>query len=145
MHFHKSLFLYVLFVFYRTKLSHNSNLVSGQISKSSVEKEVEDSNDSIKLLPEPSTTEKSREIKLGETFRFEELGPIIINPDGTTRRITNWENLTKQEQASTYRLISARNKKRLEGLQRRSEEDAKTTTDSTTVYEENAEQPEIQK
>ena len=135
MHFHLSLFLYVLFVLYRAKLFHGNNLVSGQISTTSVVEKEEDSNDSIKFLPEPSTTEKSREIKLGEAIRFEELGPIIINPDGTTRRITNWENLTKQEQASTFRLISARNKKRLEDLQRKTEDNSKTAS----VSEENAE------
>jgi predicted Fe-S protein YdhL (DUF1289 family) len=54
---------------------------------------------------------------LGEKIALEELGPIIINADGTTRRITNWVTLTKTEQDSTWRLIAARNLKRLKKLQ----------------------------
>ena len=138
---HLSIFLYILFVLYRTKFLQNNTSVLGQYSTTSpVENEVviEDSNDSIKFLPEPSTTgEKSREIKLGEAIRLEELGPIIINIDGTTRRITNWANLTKQEQASTFRLISARNKKRLAELQKRVENIDTTITDETTVIGDN--------
>ena len=44
---------------------------------------------------------------------------MIVNPDGTMRRITNWDILTKQEQESTWRIISARNKKRLDALKRK--------------------------
>lgn len=40
--------------------------------------------------------------------------------DGTTRRITNWDTLTKQEKDSSWRLISARNRKRIEVLQKKS-------------------------
>ena len=47
---------------------------------------------------------------------MDELGPIIINPDGTTRRITNWDTLTTQEKKSSWRLISKRNKERLAKL-----------------------------
>jgi len=51
-------------------------------------------------------------IKLGESIRFEEWGPIILNSDGTTRRITNWENLSDHEKEVTWRRISKRNEKR---------------------------------
>ena len=44
------------------------------------------------------------------------VGPIIVNTDGTTRRIANWDTLSKQEQESSWRLISARNKQRIERL-----------------------------
>ena len=33
-------------------------------------------------------------IRLGESISFEEWGPIILNRDGTTRRISNWDTLT---------------------------------------------------
>ena len=63
-------------------------------------------------------------------MRFEELGPIIVNLDGwiicnisyniytigTTRRISNWDTLSKQEKDSSFRIISARNKKRIQKL-----------------------------
>jgi predicted Fe-S protein YdhL (DUF1289 family) len=49
---------------------------------------------------------------------MDDLGPMVVNSDGTLRRITNWDSMTKQEQANTLRLISARNKKRLAALQK---------------------------
>jgi len=52
----------------------------------------------------------------GEALKLDDLGPIIINTDGTTRRISNWSEMTKQEQESSWRMISARNKKRIEEL-----------------------------
>mmetsp|Transcript_17257 Transcript_17257/g.25004 ORF Transcript_17257/g.25004 Transcript_17257/m.25004 type:complete len:135 (-) Transcript_17257:35-439(-) len=76
----------------------------------------------ILLLPPPTTIEgdetETPQLKLGDTLKLDKLGPIIINSDGTTRRITNWDNLTKHEQESTYRVISARNKRRLDQLRR---------------------------
>jgi hypothetical protein len=42
-----------------------------------------------KLLPPPSNDNDPSipTIKLGETIRFEQYGPIILNSDGTTRRM----------------------------------------------------------
>ena len=119
--FVKYLFLY-LFISHRTAHLHNSTV--GQSSNGLI-----DDENTVKLLPEP-TGEKSRELKFGESIKLEELGPIIINPDGTTRRITNWANLTKQEQQSTYRLISARNKRRVAELEKASNDES-TAKDNT--------------
>ena len=52
----------------------------------------------------------------GASLGLENLGPIIVNTDGTTRRITNWDILTKQEKASAWRRIAARNSKRTKVL-----------------------------
>ena len=38
------------------------------------------------------------QLRVGETMAFEELGPIIVNSDGSTRRITNWDQMTPAEQ-----------------------------------------------
>ena len=65
----------------------------------------------------------SRQINLGEKISLEELGPIIIKADGTTRRITNWSTLNKSEQEQSWRLISARNLKRLKALQKKQSEE----------------------
>ena len=53
---------------------------------------------------------------MGETISFPELGPIILNTDGTTRRIVNWDTLTKQEQEMSWRMIQKRNAERREKL-----------------------------
>ena len=74
----------------------------------------------ILMLPASTNIngEINRQITLGETVSLEELGPIIINADGTTRRITNWLDLNKVEQETSWRVISARNLKRLKALQK---------------------------
>ena len=48
----------------------------------------------IPQLPAPDPDSNLPSIKLGESIRFEEWGPIILNSDGTTRRIANWDTLT---------------------------------------------------
>ena len=55
----------------------------------------------------------------GDALTFERLGPMIINTDGTVRRIANWDILSPQEKESSWRLISARNRKRVEELKRK--------------------------
>lgn len=49
-------------------------------------------------------------------FKLTGLGPMVINEDGTVGRITNWSTMTPQEQASAQRLITARNRRRVEAL-----------------------------
>ena len=79
-------------------------------------------DEGIPLLP-AATTGESRQIELGgEALKMDDLGPIIINADGTTRRISNWDTLSKQEKESSWRLIAARNKRRIEDLERKQKE-----------------------
>lgn len=86
------------------------------------------------------------QLKFGEKMRFDELGPIIINKDGTTRcvwrvcvcaggagmveassdhihtpctchrRITNWRKMTQWEQERTLDRIAKRNQARMAEL-----------------------------
>jgi len=51
-----------------------------------------------------------------ETISFEEMGPVIINTDGTTRQIANWNQMTKREQEVTWKRISKRNEERRKAL-----------------------------
>lgn len=76
-------------------------------------------SEEIFQLPAPDLTNshgETKKLNFGETISMDELGPIIVNPDGTMRRIANWNELTKAEQESTFRQISARNKKRIDAL-----------------------------
>jgi hypothetical protein len=69
--------------------------------------------DELPKLPPPDPNRKDvPTIRLGETIRFEEWGPIILNTDGTTRRIDNWDQLTEHEKQVTWRRISKRNEER---------------------------------
>lgn len=67
-------------------------------------------------LPEASNDSSIPSIKLGESITLEEMGPIIINSDGTTRAIDNWDQMTKGEQEVAWRRISQRNEKRRKAL-----------------------------
>jgi hypothetical protein len=82
---------------------------------------IEQSNDDAAPVPLllPSSDESNKNItsiQLGETISFAELGPIILNTDGTTRRIDNWNTMTEQEQETTWRVIKKRNAQRREQL-----------------------------
>jgi hypothetical protein len=70
------------------------------------------SNDVPKLPPPDLNSKDVPTIRLGETIRFEEWGPIILNSDGSTRRIDNWDQLTEHEKQVTWRRISKRNEER---------------------------------
>ena len=57
-------------------------------------------------------------VELGKKTPLGDLGPIVLNSDGTMSRIANWTQMTKAEQESTARVISARNAKRKAALER---------------------------
>ena len=83
-------------------------------------------------LPAPSDSESSRgagsasglvEVAVGGgSVPLDSLGPIIVNSDGTTRRIANWAELDPREQAVAKKRIAARNQKRLAGLRAEQQE-----------------------
>jgi hypothetical protein len=81
------------------------------------------------LLPTSNADDPSiPKIQLGDTISFEEMGPVIINPDSTTRRIDNWDQMTKSEQEVAWRRISKRNAERRAALlekQKEMEQDGK--------------------
>lgn len=71
----------------------------------------------IPQLPAPNNdNEDIPVIRLGETIRLEEMGPIILNSDGTTRRISNWDTMTEKEREVTWKRISKRNEERRQRL-----------------------------
>jgi len=85
----------------------------------------------ILLLPPPIDKDPSEmTMKLGEKLSMDYLGPIIVNADGTLRRIENWDKLTKLEQDKSFRLIAARNKKRIEILKQKEQEEQMVMMDS---------------
>ena len=48
-------------------------------------------------------------LAVGDTLALDQLGPVILNSDGTLSRITNWHALSPAEQATTFRMIAKRN------------------------------------
>jgi hypothetical protein len=60
----------------------------------------------------------------GDAVKLDHLGPIIVNEDGTMRRIVNWDLLTEREKQATFKRIAARNKKRVDALKEKMPEQA---------------------
>ncbi|CAJ1946242.1 unnamed protein product [Cylindrotheca closterium] len=72
--------------------------------------------------PDPESEKNLPTIRLGETISFEQFGPIILNKDGSTRRINNWDILSDHEKEVTWRRISKRNEERRQALLKQQEE-----------------------
>eukprot|EP01040_Poterioochromonas_malhamensis_P012021 gene12021-13129_t len=90
----------------------------------------------IPQLPSPRENGgEYKEFKLGETMTMDELGPMIITPEGYVRRIANWANMTKAEQAVAWRRISARNKQRIEALKEAEKQEIPESEDNSNNKE----------
>jgi len=74
--------------------------------------EAKEDKEEVLMLPESSNDPSIPSIKLGESIKFEEMGPVIINADGSTRQIANWDKMTQAEQQVAWRRISKRNEER---------------------------------
>ncbi|KAN0080089.1 hypothetical protein V8E55_009655 [Tylopilus felleus] len=74
------------------------------------------SNPNVPLLSAPSAQSLEDpsvpNVQVGATapLKFDILGPMVVNSDGTLSRIANWENMTEAERERTTRVIAARNK-----------------------------------
>lgn len=88
------------------------------------------------LPPSNENDENITSIQLGETISFEQLGPIILNTDGTTRRIDNWNEMSKQEQETTWRRIQKRNAERRKVLLEQQEAEKLKETNVSETSEE---------
>ncbi|KAM5541065.1 hypothetical protein V8D89_005376 [Ganoderma adspersum] len=65
-------------------------------------------------LPAPSdAAEEKITVNGTQTFKFDKLGPVVVNKDGTLSRIANWEEMTPIEKERTLRILVARNQVRL--------------------------------
>lgn len=83
-------------------------------------------------LPPPDPESDLPTIQLGETISFEQFGPIILNTDGSTRRIANWDNLCEHEKEVTWRRIAKRNEERRQKLLKKQQEEEKNESDQET-------------
>jgi len=104
---------------------------------------VEDSGQTIrKLMPPDSTDESMPTLKFGEKLSFEDLGPIIINTDGTTRRIANWDTMTEKEREVSWRRIKKRNEERIKLLEAEQQQLSSSDGDSDQKEKDSAQSPE---
>ena len=68
------------------------------------------------FLQLPAPSDDTPTLHLGETKKLDHLGPVIINTDGTTSRVANWDKLTEMEQQVALKRVSKRNRQRKEKL-----------------------------
>ncbi|KAE8226200.1 hypothetical protein CF319_g1170 [Tilletia indica] len=74
-------------------------------------------------LPAPSDVQESTTTPslnvasdTSSTFKFDALGPLVVNTDGTLSRIHNWSSMTESERERTLRVLGKRNKLRIADL-----------------------------
>ena len=48
----------------------------------------------------------------GAPVKLDHWGPIVLNMDGSMSRITNWQEMTQEEQTRTLRVVAKRNQAR---------------------------------
>lgn len=77
-------------------------------------------------LPAPSKGPSSSEqhADADQSIRFDALGPIVVNKDGTMSRITNWDKMAPIERENTLRILGKRNKDRMAALKDKAEQGA---------------------
>eukprot|EP01031_Cornospumella_fuschlensis_P036104 gene36104-43780_t len=65
------------------------------------------------------STESVQQNEEEETYgiKLDELGPIILNSDGTISRIKNWHELSDHERRTSLRRIAKRNQERKHQLE----------------------------
>ena len=91
----------------------------------------ENSNEVPQLPASDPNNKDIPTIRLGETISFEEFGPVILNTDGSTRRIANWDILTEAEKKVTWRRISKRNEERRKVLLQKQQEEEQASKDKS--------------
>ena len=98
--------------FVTSAMSTDCNNNRHKSSTTMLESKEKEEKEEVLQLPEASNDPSIPSIKLGESIKFEEMGPVVINADGSTRQIANWDKMTKAEQEVAWRRISKRNEER---------------------------------
>jgi hypothetical protein len=77
------------------------------------------------VLSLPAPSDKANDLRTitvgGPALKLDILGPVVVNTDGTLERITNWHEMTEEEQSRTFKLIGQRNVIRIQALQKAGE------------------------
>ncbi|CAO1615982.1 unnamed protein product [Parajaminaea phylloscopi] len=83
----------------------------------------------LALTDQPANEDKVRQLdaSTGNKVALDELGPMVVNKDGTLSRIHNWESMTEAERARTIRVLGARNQLRMADLRSSGEDPAAST------------------
>lgn len=100
-------------------------------SQKAVTREVSEQNQPLPL-PAPPSTQGGETASLdvsgtkdeANTVKFEHLGPMVLNSDGTLSRIHNWSQMTESERERTLKILGKRNQLRMDKLKAEEKESA---------------------
>lgn len=71
----------------------------------------------------PSEDEaKKLDVNSGNAVKLDQLGPMVVNSDGTLSRIANWAEMTEGERERTIKVLSKRNQIRMATLKSQEEQ-----------------------
>ncbi|KAI8138245.1 hypothetical protein BJV82DRAFT_631597 [Fennellomyces sp. T-0311] len=70
------------------------------------------------------TAEETVKVDVNDTYKLKELGPVVVNEDGSLSRINNWHEMADIEKENVNRILLKRNRARLERLKKAKEENA---------------------
>lgn len=70
------------------------------------------------MLALPAATGDTTKVAVngGSVSLQDEMGPLVVNEDGTLSRIANWPEMSQLERERTVRILGKRNKLRLDNL-----------------------------
>lgn len=92
----------------------------GESGEREISQEATELNQELLQLPPAGTDgeaesggKRTLDLGTGAKDLTDELGPLVINKDGTTARITNWHKMMPDEKKRTLRIITKRNRERL--------------------------------
>ncbi|CAO1635444.1 unnamed protein product [Jaminaea pallidilutea] len=88
-----------------------------------------DSNQRLALPAKPANEDHPRQLDVasGGRVALDELGPMVVNKDGTLSRIHNWSSMTEGEKARTLRVLGARNQLRMADIRGADEDESGDT------------------
>ncbi|CAM0135445.1 unnamed protein product [Umbelopsis sp. WA50703] len=72
-------------------------------------------------LPASTGSDNVSQVDVNTSFKLDELGPVVVNENGTISRIDNWREMSDIEKANVNRILLKRNKQRLERLKKERE------------------------
>ncbi|KAI7883035.1 hypothetical protein K492DRAFT_144442 [Lichtheimia hyalospora FSU 10163] len=74
------------------------------------------------FLALPATAEETVKVDVNDTYKLKELGPVVVNEDGSLSRINNWHEMADIEKENVNRILLKRNRARLERLKQQQQQ-----------------------
>ncbi|KAF9508808.1 hypothetical protein BS47DRAFT_1332567 [Hydnum rufescens UP504] len=81
-------------------------------------------------LPAKSDGAPTLDINSNGSIKFDALGPLVVNSDGTLSRISNWTEMSEIERARVMRVLLARNQIRLANEEKKLDQNRAPITDT---------------